>query len=288
MLKDVKTVAVLGAGIMGNGIAQVCATAGYKVYMRDISDEFVQRGMDSITKSLDRMLKKEKITEEDKKGILERITPCTDLETAGKDADVVIEAITENMDLKKETFQTLDKICKPSTYFFSNTSNLSITAMASVTSRPDKFAGMHFMSPPAMKELIELIKGMDTSDETMEFLKSFTESLNKIYVVCLKDVQGFATSRIINLWLIEAIRIVYEGVMSPEDLDKACKYCFGHPMGPIQLADFVGLDTLAIVANDLKGVYGSRYLVPENLRKMVDAGYLGVKSGRGFYTYDKK
>lgn len=287
MIEKVKTIAVLGAGIMGNGIAQVSATAGFKVHLRDINDEAVNKGLDTIQKSLGRIVKKGQITEEQKQEIFQRISPYTNLEESVKGADMVIEAITENLELKKDVFRIIDKVCPPEVVFCSNTSQLSITAMSAVTSRPDKFVGTHFFSPPVMMPLVELIKGIDTSDETLELAKEYTTKIGKEYVICKKDVQGFACSRMINIFLLEAMRVLEEDLMTPEDIDKACRLGFNHPMGPLQLADFAGLDTFVNVNNGLRSALGDRFLLTENVRKLVEAGYTGSKAGRGFFKYNK-
>lgn len=283
---DIKRVAVLGAGIMGNGIAQVSAVAGYQVSLRDIEDKFVQNGMANIEKSLGRMVKAGKLNQEEIPTILGRIKTTTDLRKAVQDADLVVEAAPENLDLKKQVFQDLDNLCPPQTILGTNTSNFSITALAAVTKRPQKVIGLHYFNPPAMMKLIEIVRGVETSEETLQTTLEFAKRSGKETVLC-KDSQGFITSRIINLWLTEAERILEEGIATKEDIDKACRLAFNHPMGPFELSDFSGLDTKLYVAEALNQSFGDRFRSTQTLRNLVAAGHLGRKSGKGWFTYSK-
>ena len=283
---EIKRIAVLGSGIMGHGIAQVSAAAGYEVTMRDVEDQFLQKAMANMEKSLTRMVKAGKVSLEEVPNIFGRIRITTDLSEAVRDADLVIEAIPENLDLKKTTFKDLNRLCRPEAILSSNTSNFSITVLAAVTQRPEKVVGLHYFNPPSMMKLIEVVRGLETSDETMETVLKFAQKSGKETVLC-KDSQGFITSRIINLWLTEAERILEEGIASKEDIDKACRLAFNHPMGPFELADFSGLDTKLYVADALNQSFGDRFRSTQTVRNLVAAGHLGRKSGRGWYNYNK-
>ncbi|MBI5014967.1 MAG: 3-hydroxyacyl-CoA dehydrogenase family protein [Deltaproteobacteria bacterium] len=283
---EIKRIAVLGAGIMGNGIAQVSAAAGYEVFLRDVEDRFLQRARETMEKSLDRMAKKGKIAEEEVAKILGRVKGTTDFGEAVSEADLVIEAVPENLELKRSTFRDLAGACRPETILASNTSNFSITNLASVTGRAANVIGMHYFNPPAMMNLIEVVRGLDTSDETLQVVLDFAARCGKKTVVC-KDSQGFITSRMINLWLVEAERILEEGVATREDIDAACRLAFNHPMGPFELADFSGLDTKLAVADAMCQMFGDRFRSPQTVRNLVSAGYLGRKSGKGWYDYSK-
>ncbi len=283
---EIKKVAVLGSGIMGNGIAQVTAAAGYQVALRDIEDAFLQGAMARIEKSLNRLAKADKIAQDEVAQILGRIHPTTDFQEAVGDADLVIEAIPENLELKRATFQELEAACGPHTILASNTSNFSLTNLASVTKRPEKVVGLHYFNPPAMMKLIEVVRGLETSDETLRIVLDFAARCGKETVVC-KDSQGFITSRIIAIWLVEAERILEEGLATREDIDKACRLAFNHPMGPFELADFSGLDTKLSVSDALTAAFGERFRSPQNVRNLVSAEHLGRKSGRGWYDYSK-
>lgn len=283
---EIKRIAVLGSGIMGHGIAQVSAAAGYEVTMRDVEDQFLQKAMANMEKSLTRMVKAGKVSLEEVPNIFGRYRITTDLSEAVRDADLVIEAIPENLDLKKTTFKDLNRLCRPEAILSSNTSNFSITVLAAVTQRPEKVVGLHYFNPPSMMKLIEVVRGLETSDETMETVLKFAQKSGKETVLC-KDSQGFITSRIINLWLTEAERILEEGIASKEDIDKACRLAFNHPMGPFELADFSGLDTKLYVADALNQSFGDRFRSTQTVRNLVAAGHLGRKSGRGWYNYNK-
>jgi 3-hydroxybutyryl-CoA dehydrogenase len=281
---EIKNVAVLGSGIMGHGIAQVSATAGYEVSMRDVEEAFLEKAVANMEKSLNRMVKAGKISQKEVPLILGRVRTTTDLQKAVEEADLVVEAITENLDLKKAVFKDLGRFCRAEAILSSNTSNFSITALAAVTGRPDKVVGLHYFNPPAMMKLIEVVRGLDTSDETLETALEFARRSGKETVVC-KDSQGFITSRMINLWLVEAERILEEGIATREDIDKACRLAFNHPMGPFELADFSGLDTKLYVTDALNQSFGDRFRSTQTLRNMVAAGHLGRKTGKGWFNY---
>jgi 3-hydroxybutyryl-CoA dehydrogenase len=285
-VEDVKKVAVFGAGLMGNGIAQVCAQAGLNVAMIDIEDRFVENGMKAITKNLQRGVDKGRMTAEKMQEILGRIQGTTD-KNAAHDADVVIEAIIENEQLKKELYADLDRICPEQTIFASNTSSISITAMASATKRQDKFIGMHFFNPVPVMKLVEIIRGYNTSDETHKLIEELSIKIGK-EIVTVNEAPGFAVNRILIPFLLEAIFTIQEGVCTVEDLDKSIKLGLNHPMGPLTLLDFVGLDTTLYIADYMFEEFKDpKYRAPALLRKMVRAGHLGRKSGKGFYDYSK-
>ncbi|RJX15459.1 3-hydroxyacyl-CoA dehydrogenase [Candidatus Bathyarchaeota archaeon] len=291
-LEDVKKIVVLGSGIMGSGIAEVCARAGYQVALVDISDELLKKGLDRIKASMGKAVEKGKLSKEDAEAAYARIKPTTSLEEACKDADVVIEAIPEDMELKKKVFKQLDEICPERTIFASNTSSLMITDMASATKRPDRFIGMHWFNPAPIMKLIEIIRGALTSDETYNLIKALSEKLGKITATAM-DAPGFFTSRIISLWLLEALKCLEEGIATVKDIDLMCKLAFGHPMGPFELLDLIGLDTALHIIEYLHKELGDpRYTPPLILKKMVMAGYLGdprLKPGSkgGIYDYFK-
>ena len=277
-------IAIIGAGTMGSGIAQVVASAGYSVILRDIKKEFVEKGLGKIKKNLDRNVKKERISAEERNDILGRIKGIVDLEDL-KDVDMVIEAITEDLELKKGIFQDLDKICKKDTLILSNTSALSVTELATATSRPDKVMGIHFFNPVPVMKLLELIKSITTSEETFNSVKSFALKLDKSPVE-VNEAPGFIVNRILIPMINEGIFILNEGVAKANDIDVAMKMGANHPMGPLELADLIGLDVcLAIMEILYEEFADPKYRPCPLLKKKVRAGQLGRKTGEGFYQY---
>lgn len=282
---EIKKVAVLGAGIMGNGIAQVSAQAGFEVAMVDVDEKFLQRGLDTIRKSLGLMKQKGKLTDAEVDKILVKIKGILDLKEAVKDVDLVIEAIHEDLNLKQQAFKQLDEFCPQHTLLATNTSTISITAIASVTKRPTKVVGMHFANPVPVMKGVELIRGLDTSEETLETAKKVVERMGKEYYVCLKDGPGFLGNRAFPLFLNEAFNLLWEEIGTAEDIDKLAKLSFGHPMGPLELADLIGLDQLLKGLEYLYRELGEKYRPSPLLKKLVAAGHYGRKTGRGVYTY---
>ncbi len=281
---NIKTVGVVGAGTMGNGIAQVCAAAGLKVIMQDIGDAQVERGMQTITTSLDRLIKKEKISAENKAATLGNIETALTL-NALAEVDIVIEAATENESLKLDLFRQLDETCKTGALLASNTSSISLTRIAGVTRRAGQVIGMHFMNPVPMMVLVEVIRALQTSDETYRAVHELSEFIGKVPIEA-KDSPGFVANRILIPMINEAAYVYYEGLASAEGIDEIMKLGMAHPMGPLALADLIGLDTCYAVIKVLHEGFGdSKYRPCPIWQQMVDAGYLGRKSGRGFYDY---
>jgi len=283
-LDQIKTVAVLGAGTMGNGIAHVFARAGYSVILRDVEARFLERGLETIGKNLDREVKKEKITAADKPITLSRIQPTTEVSALAA-ADFAIEAVPEQLDLKVRLLKDVDAALKPGVILASNTSSISITQLAAQTSRPDKFIGMHFMNPVPIMALVEVIRGLATSDDTFQTTTLLCEKLEK-KPVAVNDAPGFVSNRVLMPLINEAAFAVMEGVATPEAVDAVMKMGMNHPMGPLELADFIGLDVCVNILEVLQTGFGDpKYRACPLLRKYVAAGWLGRKSGRGFYKY---
>jgi 3-hydroxybutyryl-CoA dehydrogenase len=277
-------IGVVGSGTMGNGIAQVAARAGYDVVMRDVTAEFLERGMKAIDRNLQRDVDKERLTSEEKQSVLERINTTTELE-AFKDAAFVIEAVTENLDVKTEVFKALDRVTPANTILASNTSSISITKLGAVTKRPDKVVGMHFMNPVPVMKLVEVIRGLATSDETYGKVRDLSEKLGKTALDC-HDSPGFVSNRVLMPMINEAVFTLYEGVATRESIDGIMKLGMNHPMGPLALADFIGLDVCLAILNILYDGFGDpKYRACPLLKQYVDAGWLGKKTGRGFYEY---
>jgi 3-hydroxybutyryl-CoA dehydrogenase len=281
------TVAVVGAGLMGGGIAQVSAVAGHQVILRDVTDDALDRGRAAIAKSLDRIVAKGNLERSAADQALARISTTTDLEAAGE-ADVVVEAVFEDIEVKHDVFRVLDRVCREGAILATNTSAIPITRIAAVTERPEAVVGTHFFSPVPMMGLCELVRGFKTSDETLAAARAFAEGVGKTCVVVTRDVAGFVTTRLICALAMEAIRLVESGVATAEDVDTACRLGFGHAMGPLATTDLTGVD---ILHNATMNIYAEtadeKFFPPETLARMVAAGDLGRKSGQGFYTYDR-
>lgn len=287
---EVKKVAVLGAGLMGHGIAQVAAQAAkYDVSLRDVKQEFLDNGMNMIKKSLQSFLKRGKISEKEVEETLKRIHPTLDLKEAVTDADLVIEAVPENVELKKKMYREVEKFAPEDALIGSNTSSISITELASATRRPERFCGMHFFNPPQLMRLIEIIRGVKTSDETINAIVEVTKRMGKEPVVVNKDCPGFVVTRVLIPALNEAMYLVWEGIAEPEDIDKAIKLGLNWPMGPFTLLDYLGLDTILSITGVFQNEIGDpKYRPCPLLRQMVKAGLLGRKTGKGFYDWTEK
>ncbi|MFZ3245804.1 MAG: 3-hydroxybutyryl-CoA dehydrogenase [Candidatus Acidiferrales bacterium] len=280
----IKTVAVLGAGTMGNGIAHVFAKAGYKTILRDVDQKYLDRALDTIGKNLDREVKKAKITEADKPAILQRIFRTTDVNELAA-ADIAIEAVPEQREIKERVLKEADAVLRPGVILASNTSSISITALAAKTSRPEQFIGMHFMNPVPMMTLVEVIRGLQTSEETFSTTMALCQKLGK-NPVAVNDAPGFVSNRVLMPMINEAAYAVMEGVATPESVDAVMKMGMNHPMGPLELADFIGLDVCVDILNVLQNGLGDpKYRACPLLKKYVAAGWIGRKSARGFYKY---
>ncbi|MGW5442444.1 3-hydroxyacyl-CoA dehydrogenase family protein [Streptomyces asiaticus] len=280
-----KKLAVIGAGLMGSGIAQVSAQAGWDVVLRDVTDEALRRGTDTIRASYDKFVAKGKLAAEEAERALGRITTTTDLDAAA-DADVVVEAVFEKIEVKREIFGTLDELVKDDTILASNTSAIPITKIAAATRRPERVVGTHFFSPVPMMQLCELVRGHKTSDETLAAAREFAEGIGKTCIVVNRDVAGFVTTRLISALVVEAAKLYESGVATAEDIDTACKLGFGHAMGPLATADLTGVDILLHATDNIyTESQDEKFAPPEIMRRMVDAGDIGRKSGEGFYRY---
>lgn len=283
----IETVTVLGAGLMGTGIAQVVATGGYNVYLKDVSHEILDKSKAGIDKRLKRLIEKEKMTQQIAAEVMDRITFTTDTKTAVKNADFIIEAIPEDLALKKKVFTEIDPMAKPSAVFASNTSELSITSLAEATSRKEKVIGTHWFFPPQVMTLIEVVVTPGTSQETLRTTLNFCEAIGKETVTC-KDMQGFITSRAISALVAECLRVYEDGIASIEDIDKAMRLGFNHPIGPFQLVDMSGVDVVYHSLTELSEKYGDRFKPSDTMAKLVKEGNLGQKTGKGFYDHKPK
>jgi 3-hydroxybutyryl-CoA dehydrogenase len=285
-LDNIKTIAVLGSGTMGNGIAHVFARAGYKVLLRDVEQRYLDRALDTISKNLDREIKKGKLLENEKGSVLARIVPVTDMSTISN-ADFLVEAVPEKLDIKRHALTEADRLLRDDVIIASNTSSIAMTALAAMTKRPDRFVGMHFMNPVPMMALVEVIRALQTSEATFNLTMELSKKLGKT-PVAVNDAPGFVSNRVLMPLINEAAYTVMEGVATPEAVDTVMKLGMNHPMGPLELADFIGLDVCVDIMHVLhEGLGDPKYRACPLLKKYVAAGYLGRKSSRGFYSYEK-
>lgn len=284
-MADIQRVAVIGAGTMGNGISQSCAMAGMDVVMVDTQEAFLQRGLEAVRTSLARFVKSQKLTQAQADAVLGRIRTSTSIPEAVKDADIVVEVVPEKMDLKQAVFKEIAKAAKPDAVLCTNTSQLSITAIASAIDRPQDVIGTHFFNPPVMMKLVEVVRGLQTSDRALEVALALTKKLGKEAAVCKRDTVGFITTRAIAALRLECVRMYEEGIASMEDIDKAMRLGFNHPMGQFELTDFNGLDVAYYNSMSLKEAYGERFNPPQSMVSRVKAGQLGRKTGSGWYDY---
>jgi len=285
-LDTIKTIAVLGSGTMGNGIAHVFARAGYKVLLRDVEQRYLDRALDTISKNLDREIKKGKLPESEKGSVLSRIVPVTDMSTISN-ADFLVEAVPEKLDIKRHALTEADRLLRDDVIIASNTSSIAMTTLAAMTKRPDRFVGMHFMNPVPMMALVEVIRALQTSDASFDLTMELSKKLGKT-PVAVNDAPGFVSNRVLMPLINEAAYTVMEGVATPEAVDTVMKLGMNHPMGPLELADFIGLDVCVDIMHVLhEGLGDPKYRACPLLKKYVAAGYLGRKSNRGFYSYEK-
>lgn len=287
MAEDTKgELAVIGAGLMGGGIAQVAAVAGWNVTLRDVTSDALTRGLDGIRASLDKFVSKDKLSAEAAEAAVSRISLTTDLDAVAG-ASIVVEAVFEQIDVKREVFAALDRICGEEVVLATNTSAIPITKIAAATSRPEVVVGTHFFSPVPLMQLCELIRGLHTSDAALAAARSFAESVGKTCVTVNRDVAGFVTTRLICAFVMEAVRLVESGVISEDDLDAACRLGFGHPMGPLATTDLTGVDVLLHASTNIwNETADPKFFPPELLTRMVEAGVIGRKAGKGFYSYE--
>lgn len=284
---EVERVAVIGAGTMGHGIAQVAATAGYRVVLRDVNKPVLDDALERIAWSLNNLSRKGRLSEQQAANVRERIFTTVDMAEAVATADFIIEAVPENLELKLNLFAEIDRLAPKHALIVSNTSQFSITRLAAATDRPEKVCGMHFFNPPPLMKLVEIARGERTSNETYETVKTISERMGKETVTC-KDSPGFITTRLIGLLWIEALKILEEGVATAEDIDKACRLGLGHAMGPLETADWSGLDVAYAISKSLQEHLGERFRTTATHRNLVHAGFVGRKAGRGVYEYDKR